>query len=70
MTLTFLDQDGDPSAELLVSLLGGPRFGSEPWIVAAADVEERHSGFGHLDKHSENGSCSLVLKSSTVPPSS
>src|SRR5262245_36313938 len=40
MSLAFLDDDGDPSAEFLVALLGNPRLGLEPRIEAAANVED------------------------------
>ena len=46
MTFAFLDDNGDPPAEFLVSLLGDPRLAFEPRIEAAANVEEVHTRVG------------------------
>src|SRR5262245_20599519 len=42
---TLLEDDGDPSAEFLVSALGDPRLGFEPRIEASANVKELDAGF-------------------------
>src|SRR6516162_758751 len=46
MALAFLNDNRDPSAELLVSLLGDSRLALEPRIEAATNVEEVHTRVG------------------------
>ena len=46
MSLAFLDDDRDRTAELLVALLDNPRLVRKPGVEAAAIVQERYTGLG------------------------
>jgi hypothetical protein len=63
MSLAFLDDDRDRSAEFLVSLLDGSRLIGERRVERAANVQERYTAFASGARFSSSGAFDMKLRS-------